>query len=180
LRLDSGRFLLEYKRNREGRFLQLSPIKQGQKSFIIFPASWNERGWTEIYDALKEISKPHSLRSGVLDTKTSAQRSFPFCNMPPPPPMGCCPRCGFAGEPACFLRTFGQAVSTESLRPTLVEAEGPCSSMAVQTYRGRGEGRLNSSSGGTWVLARRKPPLEGVQGMWDKAGEFTNGSPSVC
>ena len=131
IRLGAGLFLLEFKRNRAGRFLQLSAIKQGQKSFIIFPASWNERGWTEIYDALKEIIKPHSLRLGVLDTKTSAQRSFPFCNMPPPPPMGCCPRCGFAGEPACFLRTFGQAVSTESLRPTLAEAEGPSSSMAV-------------------------------------------------
>ena len=21
---------------------------------------------------------------------------------PPPPPLGCCPQCGFKGEPACF------------------------------------------------------------------------------
>ena len=109
----------------------LSAIKQGEKSFIIFPAGWNERGWTKIFDALKEIIKSHSMGSGASGAKPSAQRSFPFCDLPPRPPLGCCPKCGFAGEPASFLHTFGQGVSSESLRPTLAEAECPSSSMAM-------------------------------------------------
>jgi len=40
LHLGSGRFLLESKRNRAGKFLQLSTIK-GQQSFVISPAGWN-------------------------------------------------------------------------------------------------------------------------------------------
>jgi len=162
LRLGSGRFLLEYKRNRAGRFLQFSATKQGQKSFVIFPAGWNERGWAKIFDVLKEIIKPHSLGLGVSGAKPLVQKSLPLCDLPPPPPMGCCPKCGFAGEPAYFLRSFGQAISTESLRPTLAEAEDPSSSMTMQTYRGRREERFNSSSVETWVLARRKFPLEGL------------------
>ena len=30
---------------------------------------------------------------------------------PPPPPLGCCPQCGFRGEPACFLRSYASALS---------------------------------------------------------------------
>jgi len=65
----------------------------------------------------------------------------------------------------------------EPLRPSLAEAKDPSSSMGVQTYRGRGEERVNSSSVGIRVLARRKSPIEGVQGRRDKVGEYTNGSP---
>jgi len=35
MRLEAGHFMLEYKRNRAGKFLQLSAIKQGHKTFVI-------------------------------------------------------------------------------------------------------------------------------------------------
>ena len=40
----SSIFLLESKRNRAGKFLQLSVINKGKRTFVIFPAGWNERG----------------------------------------------------------------------------------------------------------------------------------------
>jgi len=36
--------------------------------------------------------------------------------LPPPPPLGCCTKCGFSREPACFLESYGQVVSTGPLR----------------------------------------------------------------
>ena len=110
LRLGSGRFLLESKRNRAGRFLQLSALKQGQRSFVIFPAGWNGRGWKKIFDAMKEIIYPHNKGPGALSAKSSAQGPLSVSVVPPPPLLGCCPKCGFAGEPTCFLRSFSQAV----------------------------------------------------------------------
>jgi len=44
LRLGSGRFLLKSKRNSAGRFPQLSALKQGQRSFVMFLACWNGTG----------------------------------------------------------------------------------------------------------------------------------------
>ncbi|KAJ8432736.1 hypothetical protein Cgig2_015654 [Carnegiea gigantea] len=59
VRQDSSIFLLESKRNRAGKFLQLSVINKGKRTFVIFPAGWNERGWAMIFDALTEIlSRP--------------------------------------------------------------------------------------------------------------------------
>ena len=29
----------------------------------------------------------------------------------PPPPLGCCPQCGFRGEPFCFLRSFASVLA---------------------------------------------------------------------
>ncbi|KAJ8445690.1 hypothetical protein Cgig2_026017 [Carnegiea gigantea] len=51
----SSIFLLESKRNRAGKFLQLLVVIKGNKTFVIFPAGWNERGWAKIFNALTEI-----------------------------------------------------------------------------------------------------------------------------
>ena len=59
--------------------------------------------------------------------------------MPPPPPLGWCPKCEFTEEPSCFLRTYGQAVSSEPLRHDVVEAKDPSSSKGMQVKRGSWE-----------------------------------------
>ncbi|KAJ8443711.1 hypothetical protein Cgig2_029616 [Carnegiea gigantea] len=53
----SSIFLLESKRKRAEKFLQLSIINKGKKTFVIFPADWNERSWAKIFDALNEIQR---------------------------------------------------------------------------------------------------------------------------
>ena len=45
-RRGSSIFLLESKRNRAGKFLQLSVINRGRQSFIIFPGGWKGKGWS--------------------------------------------------------------------------------------------------------------------------------------
>ncbi|KAJ8426381.1 hypothetical protein Cgig2_000576 [Carnegiea gigantea] len=52
VRQGSSIFLLESKRSRAGKFLELSVINEGKRTFVIFPAGWNERGWAKIFDAL--------------------------------------------------------------------------------------------------------------------------------
>ncbi|KAJ8435559.1 hypothetical protein Cgig2_015414 [Carnegiea gigantea] len=47
--------LLPKNRNWAGKFLQLYVINKGKRTFVIFPAGWNERGWAKIFDALTEI-----------------------------------------------------------------------------------------------------------------------------
>ena len=44
MRLGSSCFLLESKRNRVGKFLQLSVFNKGRRSFVIFPAGCNGSG----------------------------------------------------------------------------------------------------------------------------------------
>ena len=34
----------------------------------------------------------------------------------PPPPPGCCPKCRFKGEPASFLRSYADTVSSSVVR----------------------------------------------------------------
>jgi len=137
-----------------GRFLQLSALKQGQRSFVIFPAGWNGRGWEKIFDALKEIIYLHSKSSGAASAKSSAQGPLSLSVVPSPLPFGCYPKCGFAGEPACFLRLFNQTVFVKPLRHALVKAEDPSSSKAVQANRGSGEGSVEFSS---LILLMGKP-----------------------
>jgi len=129
---------------------------------------------------LNEIVNPQKTGYGILGAKAVAQRSLPLGAVPPPPPMGCCPKCGYAGEPATFLRTFGQVVSSEALRPTLAEDEvvaaDPSSSLAMQVYRGRGEERGFTSPVGVRVMSRCKSPTKGVRAGKDKAVEYSIGS----
>jgi len=114
MRRDSSIFLLESKRNPVSKFPQLSIIKAGRRSFIIFPAGWNERGWARILDALNEIVGPSNL--GVGDSHKLSSPQQPLANgimpspSPPPPHPGCCPKCSFTREPACFLRSYAHVV----------------------------------------------------------------------
>jgi len=108
----SSIFLSESKRNRAGKFLQLSIINKGKKTFIIFPGDWNERGWAKIFDALNEIVNLAFLAASGALTRPPHQVTMaqgvvpPRPPLPPPPPPGCCPKCGFIGEPKC-LPLFG-------------------------------------------------------------------------
>jgi len=125
---------------------------------------------------MKEIINPYSKGPSAGSAKSSTQGPLFLSAVPLPPPMGCCPKCGFSGELACFFVLLAMAVSSEPLQPTLVEAENPSSSTAVQAYRGGGRGvlfqRLNSSIGGTRVYARRKSPFKGVRGVLSRRGRF--------
>ena len=47
--------MLEFKSNHAGKFLQLSVIKEAIRTFVIFPAGWNEQGWTKIFDSIAEV-----------------------------------------------------------------------------------------------------------------------------
>ena len=132
-----------------GKFLQLSVIKNGRRSFVIFPAGWNDRGWTRIFDVLNEIiSSPNrglggeyrvSLPQGALLNKALPPP------LPPPPSLGCCPKCGFLGEPSCFLQTSLQASSKESWRYAGGAVKQPSSSKELQEFRGGQQGSSSSS-----------------------------------
>lgn len=48
--------------NRRG---QHSVIKEGNKTFVIFPAGGNDRGWVKIFDSVGEIVGQSSLEPGL-------------------------------------------------------------------------------------------------------------------
>ena len=120
IRQGSSIFLLEAKRNRGGKFLQLSAINRGRPSFIIFPGGWKGQGWSRIFEVLVEIVDPSFVHSRGIQN-APYEEMFPVLQPPhshpippPPPPPGCCPRCGFFGEPASFLRSFARVTSKET------------------------------------------------------------------
>ena len=156
-RLGSDRFLLEYKRNRVGMFLQLSVIRKGQRSFVIFPAGWNGGGWKKNFDAMSEIISPLSKGPGRVRAESSSQGAVGLNASLPSPPLGRCPKCGFSGEPISFLRTLGQGVSSEQLRFASTGAEDPSSG------KGKQVNRPTPSYVGSGVFYRRKCADEGVQ-----------------
>jgi len=41
-----------------GKFLQLSQLLEGRKTFVIFPCDCNDSGWTKIVEAIKGIVGP--------------------------------------------------------------------------------------------------------------------------
>jgi len=47
--------MLEFKSNLAGKYLQLAVIKEGSRTFVIFPAGWNDRRWIKIFDSVAEI-----------------------------------------------------------------------------------------------------------------------------
>ena len=75
----------------------------------------------------------------------------------PPPPLGSCPKCGFSGEPARFLRTPGQDAPAEQLRSAVIGIEDPSSSKGKQVNRGRTEGSVS--------FFRPSPSVEGSGGF---------------
>ena len=176
---------MEYKRNRAGMFLQLSALKEGQRSFVIFPTGWNGGGWKKKFNALSEIINPLNRGPGGVRAESSSQGIVGLNATLPPPPLGSCPKCGFSGEPACFLRTFGQVVSSESSTlTTLTVTKDPSSSKGKQLSRGRREGsnmffRPTPSYGGTRVFYGRKGEVEGGQKRSGKEGENSDCTPHV-
>jgi len=50
------------------------------------------------------------------------------------PPLGCCPQCGFAGKPACFLHSFAYVLSSSPSSKASQEfsPEGPNSFAEAQ------------------------------------------------
>jgi len=106
MRLGSSCFLLESKRNRASKFLSLSVFKNGRRSFVIFPTGRNGSGWARIFDVLSELVSFPNRRSGGEQRVSLSQGALlnkRFLPILPPPPLGCCPKCGFSGEPSCFL-----------------------------------------------------------------------------
>ena len=67
-----------------------------------------------------------------------ALKSKSFRVDPTPPPPGCCPQCGFIGEPASFLHSNGGVLSSPPLTTNLGLSSSvePSSSLEVQ---GNGE-----------------------------------------
>ena len=47
--------MLEYRSNRAGKYLQISVIIDGSRSFVILPAGWNEWGWFKMIGFIAEI-----------------------------------------------------------------------------------------------------------------------------
>ena len=116
MRLSSRLYMLEFKSNLAGKFLKLSVSKEGNRAFVIFPAGWNNKGWDRIFESIAGImGQPsfepvlHRKRNSTLAVKPRrVAAGAPL----PPPPLGCCPQCGFTGEPACFLRSFAGVLSS--------------------------------------------------------------------
>ena len=86
---------------------------------MIFPPGWNGSGWARIFEVLSELISFLFRGSGGkhrVSLSQGASLNKGFLPPLPPPPLGCCPKCGFSGEPSCFLRLSFQAGAYESFR----------------------------------------------------------------
>ena len=97
-----------------------------------------------------------------MRAESSSQRAVGLNATLPPPPLGSCPKCGFSGEPARFLRNRGQVASGEQLRSAAIGTEDPSSSKGKQVNRGRREGRVS--------LFRPSPSAEGFGDFYRSQG----------
>ena len=124
--------MLEYRSNRAGKYLQISVIIDGSRSFVILPAGWNEWGWFKMFGLIADIVGLAPLDPLVQLRTSPSQPSSSLVDAAIPPPLpGCCPKCGFKGDPAIFLRSYtdtvsssvvrrGKKVSDSGIRPCLV------------------------------------------------------------
>ena len=161
MRQGSSIFLLESKRNRVGKFLQLSVINKGKRTFVIFPVGWNEGGWAKILDALTEIVNLAFLAASGAPRRpprqvTMAHGAAPPRPPQPPPPLGCCPKCGFISEPKCFPHSVPHVAATMPVRNGNEAAEELSVSRYMQMDRGKQRvitelGMRASRSGSTQV-----------------------------
>lgn len=187
VRRGSTIFLLESKKNRAGKFLQLSMVNKGKRSFVIFPAGWNERGWAKIFNALSEI-----VNLAFLDTSRALRRPThqmtlvhdavpPPATLPPPPPPGCCPKCGFTGEPQRFLLPVPHFVAKMHTRNVKEAVQELSSSKHMEMDRGKErvvtelEMRA-SSSVNTQVYSRRISLGNGRNRVHESKGSTSEGS----
>ncbi|KAJ8432672.1 hypothetical protein Cgig2_033998 [Carnegiea gigantea] len=127
---------------RAEKFLQLSVINKGKRTFVIFLAGWNEKSWAKIFDALTEIVNLAFLcTSGALRRPlhqvTLAHGVVPPPLPPPPPPPGCCPKYDFIREPECFLCSVAYIAATKSLGKVNEAVQEPLFSKLMQMDRGK-------------------------------------------
>ncbi|KAJ8422647.1 LOW QUALITY PROTEIN: hypothetical protein Cgig2_008998 [Carnegiea gigantea] len=123
-----------------GKFLQLSVINKGKRTFVIFP---NERSWAKIFDALTEIvnltfsSTSGALRRPPHQVTMAHGVAPPRPPLPPPPPPGCCTKYGFISEPKCFLRSVPHIAATTLTRNVNEATEELSLSRHMQVDRGK-------------------------------------------
>jgi len=139
MRVHSRVYLLEFRCDLAGKFLKLSVTKEGYRTFVIFPAGWNDKGWGRIFTAIKDIVGQSSVEPNVNPKGNGYQllkaKRGDVGAPPPPPPLGCCPHCGFRCEPACFLRSFASALSPVPFNKNAgssaqgISPDKPCSSV---------------------------------------------------
>jgi len=112
--------MLEYRSNRAGKYLQISVIIDGSRSFVILPAGWNEWGWFKMFGLIADIVGLAPLDPLVQLRTSPSQPSSSLVDVviPPPPPSlpGCCSKCRFKGNPATFLRSYADTVSSYLLQ----------------------------------------------------------------
>jgi len=82
--------MLEFKSNLAVKFLQLSVIKEGNRTFVIFPTGWNDQCWGKTFDSVAEIVGQSPIEP-VLHLKGChsqelKSKSFGVDPAPPPPP----------------------------------------------------------------------------------------------
>ena len=196
--------MLELKSNLAGKFLKLSVSKEGNRAFVIFPAGWNEKGWVRIFDSIAAIMGQPSFDPVLLRKGNSAQaflpRRAPTGAPLPPPPLGCCPQCGFTGEPACFLRSFAGALSSSPSTKVLgssiqefsvgepisaIEAQGNAEFPALSLLNGKKSGYAQShQQNQVYVRRRVQGPsttanVEGSASIVRAAGEVDYGTPDA-
>ena len=130
----SSIFLLESKRNRAGKFLQLSSIKNGN----IFPGGWNDNRWTKNFGVLAEIVDPSHVNStGMLNASLPSQEVLHV--LEPPhyfhlhhQPLGCYPKCRFIGEPDNFLSSYASVISALAAVASEAALKDPATSKELQ------------------------------------------------
>ena len=119
---------------------------------------------------------------------------------PPPPPLGCCPQCGFAGEPACFLHYFAGVLSSPPSTKVLglssqefspgepisfIEAQGNVEYPVSSLMNGENSGHTKRPQQNQVYVRRRaegpttKANVEGSPSNVGSAGEVASGAPDA-
>ncbi|KAJ8444554.1 hypothetical protein Cgig2_000833 [Carnegiea gigantea] len=87
---------------------------------------------------------------------------------PPPPPPGCCPKCGFTGEPECFLPLVPHDVATTPSRNVIEAAKVDRGTQRVVTKHGV----RATSSVSTQVYSRRNSEADTSSPSLEEATSF--------
>ncbi|KAJ8420891.1 LOW QUALITY PROTEIN: hypothetical protein Cgig2_016234 [Carnegiea gigantea] len=140
VRRGSSIFPLESKRKRAGKFLQLSVLNKGKRTFVIFPPGWNERGWAKIFDALPEIANLAFLGS-TEEAFTPSDTGTWYCASTSTSAKSTTSRLlskvWFTGKPECFLRSVPHVAAITPARNVNEAAEELSLSKHMQVDRGK-------------------------------------------